>query len=195
MPYKDRGAQLQYWKDRYRTDHENQLTQAKRNYQSKRLEISRKRKSRYKNPEVAESNRKKCRQRNRRLKVEVIAAYGGKCSCDGCGESRIEFLTNDHIGGGGRKHYAEIGGPAAFYPWLKTNHFPSGFRVLLLLLLFCCCCCCCFPVLGIDAPQSELWNSRTTRPLPQSRWRSMGLSGPTVSTLNIRFGHMCSTEE
>jgi len=34
---------------------------------------------------------------NRAAKLEGIAAYGGKCAC--CGESRIEFLTLDHIHG------------------------------------------------------------------------------------------------
>jgi 5-methylcytosine-specific restriction endonuclease McrA len=34
---------------------------------------------------------------NKTAKLEGIAAYGGKCAC--CGESRIEFLTLDHIHG------------------------------------------------------------------------------------------------
>lgn len=34
-------------------------------------------------------------------RLELIAAYGGKCEC--CGESRKEFLQIDHKNGGGRK--------------------------------------------------------------------------------------------
>lgn len=37
---------------------------------------------------------------------ELIDAYGGKCQC--CDESHREFLTLDHIGGGGNKHRASI---------------------------------------------------------------------------------------
>lgn len=33
---------------------------------------------------------------------EMIAAYGGRCEC--CGEAEPEFLTLDHVGGGGAAH-------------------------------------------------------------------------------------------
>lgn len=44
-------------------------------------------------------------QRNirRRLKQEIIDAYGGHCVC--CGETAFEFLTIDHIFGGGGHHH------------------------------------------------------------------------------------------
>ena len=46
-------------------------------------------------------------QRTRqRLRLEILIHYGGpvpKCAC--CGESHIEFLSIDHIGGGGKKHF------------------------------------------------------------------------------------------
>jgi hypothetical protein len=38
--------------------------------------------------------------------AELIAAYGGKCSC--CGESEPAFLTLDHVGGGGAAHRRAI---------------------------------------------------------------------------------------
>jgi hypothetical protein len=38
---------------------------------------------------------------------EVVDGYGGKCDC--CGESRLAFLSIDHIGGGGAKHRKELG--------------------------------------------------------------------------------------
>ena len=66
------------------------------------------------------------------LKQLVFAAYGGaKCAC--CGESHQEFLSIDHINGGGAAHRKEIGWVSGnIYGWLKRNNFPAGFRVLCL---------------------------------------------------------------
>jgi len=64
-----------------------------------------------------------------RLKLEVLVHYGGdppKCAC--CGENHIEFLTIDHIHGGGKRHRKKIG--TNIYNWLKKTKFPDGFRVL-----------------------------------------------------------------
>jgi len=61
------------------------------------------------------------------LKDQVFN-HGWKCSC--CGESIIEFLTIDHINGGGGKHRKETGWGARFYRWLIKNNFPSEFRTL-----------------------------------------------------------------
>jgi hypothetical protein len=64
-----------------------------------------------------------------KLKDEVLAAYGNKCSC--CGESERDFLTMDHIAGNGAEHRREIGeGSKRLYQFLKKNNFPSGFQVL-----------------------------------------------------------------
>ena len=69
-------------------------------------------------------------QRTRqRLRLEILIHYGGsipQCAC--CGESHIEFLSIDHINGGGKKHRNLLGG--GFYNWIKKNNFPTGFRVL-----------------------------------------------------------------
>lgn len=63
------------------------------------------------------------------LRDEVFAAYGGyRCVCPGCDVTIPEFLTIDHIHGGGRQHRREINSP--FYRWLKRNGYPAGFRVL-----------------------------------------------------------------
>lgn len=65
--------------------------------------------------------------RNRKQKVAALDGYGGAiCAC--CAETRIPFLTIDHIGGGGVHHRRAIG--ANLYVWLVKNSFPSGFRVL-----------------------------------------------------------------
>lgn len=66
-----------------------------------------------------------------RLKVRdlVLHAYGGDspvCAC--CNEPHIEFLSVDHIEGGGRKHRKKLSGH--FYAWLVRNNYPPGFRIL-----------------------------------------------------------------
>lgn len=69
----------------------------------------------------------------RKLKLEVLTHYSGnppKCTC--CEETHIEFLTIDHIHGGGSRQTREVGRGKNFYQWLKRNHFPKGFRVLCL---------------------------------------------------------------
>ena len=68
------------------------------------------------------------RASRRRLRAEVLAVYGGKCTC--CGETRFEFLAFDHIDGGGNQHRKEqrlIG--HAFTVWLKKNNYPPGFQI------------------------------------------------------------------
>jgi hypothetical protein len=64
----------------------------------------------------------------------VLNHYGGnppECFC--CGETFVEFLSLDHINGGGRRHRAElkkIGFGGRFYLWLIKNNFPKEYRVL-----------------------------------------------------------------
>lgn len=58
------------------------------------------------------------------LKEQVVAGYGGKCYC--CGIDRPEFLTIDHIHGGGnmeRKRTGLIG--YILYYHLIQNGFPK----------------------------------------------------------------------
>jgi hypothetical protein len=66
------------------------------------------------------------------LRKKCLIAYSGnppKCAC--CGESTEEFLTIDHINGGGRKHRRQLGrSPTSFPLWLIRNSFPPGFRIL-----------------------------------------------------------------
>ncbi len=54
-------------------------------------------------PKQIEHNRRICHEgndrRRKRLKLEIVEAYGGQCAC--CGESEIGFLTIDHIYGDG----------------------------------------------------------------------------------------------
>lgn len=72
------------------------------------------------------------RDKNRRLKVEVLTHYGnGKCACVRCGEQRISCLSIDHIDGRGNRHRGTaLRSSSAFYGWLKERGFPTGFQTL-----------------------------------------------------------------
>lgn len=72
--------------------------------------------------------REKERQRQIRYRFELLSHYSGgapECAC--CQESQIEFLSIDHIEGGGRQHRKEV---KNLYSWLRRNNYPSGFQVL-----------------------------------------------------------------
>jgi hypothetical protein len=57
----------------------------------------------------------------RNAKLEGIVAYGGKCAC--CGESRIEFLTLDHVDGRADEPYRITGQKA--WARLKARGWPK----------------------------------------------------------------------
>lgn len=63
------------------------------------------------------------RKRQREL---VLSHYGNACIC--CGENKYEFLTIDHINGGGSEHKRQI--KTSLYGWLIRSKYPSGFQVL-----------------------------------------------------------------
>ena len=68
------------------------------------------------------------------LKLETIAAYGGKCSC--CGEDTPEFLTVDckrHNSG----FHKQVRYGGHFYRWLKKHKYPK--RQFQLLCFNCNC--------------------------------------------------------
>ena len=69
----------------------------------------------------------------RAAKIEGIAAYGGKCAC--CSESRIEFLTLDHIHGRSKEPRRITGQKA--WARLKARGWP---RENYQLLCFNCNC-------------------------------------------------------
>ncbi len=60
--------------------------------------------------------------RSLNLRMEVIAAYGGRCRC--CGDPNWQFLTVDHIYGDGAIE-RKAGLYSNFYQWLKDRGFPK----------------------------------------------------------------------
>lgn len=62
------------------------------------------------------------------LRDKLLRMYGTECEC--CRESTKEFLSIDHIGGGGGEHRKKLYG-TKFYNWLLSVGIPrAGFRVL-----------------------------------------------------------------
>ena len=71
------------------------------------------------------------RQIREGVKDEVFRAYGGWiCKC--CGITEHEFLSLDHIHGGGnaQRKANRLQNGYTFYCWLKKNNFPPGYQVL-----------------------------------------------------------------
>lgn len=63
------------------------------------------------------------------VKLAVLSHYSkGNPRCGCCGETELDFLTIDHIEGGGNKHRKQVGG--IFTLWLKKQGYPNGYRVL-----------------------------------------------------------------
>ena len=88
---------------------------------------------RYTNFECRARHLAREKEYRRRLKMEVIAAYGGKCAC--CGETAFEFLSIDHIDGRlvherrGRTRYQFDG--IHLYRRLKSEGWPKDrYRLL-----------------------------------------------------------------
>jgi hypothetical protein len=68
---------------------------------------------------------------HQKLRHEAIVAYGGyQCSCEcNCNSTESEYLSLDHIHGGGNKHRKLLKGKSIFF-YLKRAGYPPGFRVL-----------------------------------------------------------------
>lgn len=123
--YRDaRRADPERWEaERQRWRAQNKKRWAKKTPEQKAAEYAKTIAYQKANPERNKEYRRRA-TKNRRL--AVLSAYGGKCAC--CGDATYEFLTVDHINGGGGKHRREI--KQSLYQWLKRNNFPPGFRIL-----------------------------------------------------------------
>ncbi len=73
----------------------------------------------------------KRRARRLALKIEILTHYSTPdfpiCKC--CGTTEPDFLTIDHIDGGGNAHRKQTGASGQ-YSWIKKNGYPAGFQVL-----------------------------------------------------------------
>lgn len=82
--------------------------------------------------DTIQKRRLRDRERNKRIKRQVIEHYGSICAC--CGESHIEFLAIDHIHGNGnisRRNNSKGGsGGVPYYQKLIREEYPEGYRVL-----------------------------------------------------------------
>jgi len=134
---------------KYREIHKEELSQrAKKYYSANREKIKQQVKNRYeKNKEYMRKRANEYNRKKRREMREIcINHYGGRCEC--CGENIYEFLTIDHINGGGNQHVKEIKkemNTNSIYAWLIKHNFPEGFRVL------CYNCNCCLGHYGYCA--------------------------------------------
>lgn len=64
-----------------------------------------------------------------RIRLEALSHYSkGQAKCACCGEIEIQFLSFDHINGGGLAHQRKIKIP--LLRWLRINNYPEGFQVL-----------------------------------------------------------------
>lgn len=82
-----------------------------------------------------EKIRLKSNEWRRANKLLVLKHYSNnELACNCCGESIYEFLTIDHINGGGNKHRIGMvsgrAGSGDFYRFLIKNNFPDGYQVL-----------------------------------------------------------------
>lgn len=63
-------------------------------------------------------------------RLKVLGHYSdGALECKCCQEDTYEFLSIDHINGGGNQHRKKLGSKY-IYSWLVQNDYPDGYRVL-----------------------------------------------------------------
>ena len=117
----------------YEENKEKERRIAREYYQKHRVEMLPKMKIYRNKPEIKARRQEIEKIRRGDTKFSVLAIYSeGQPICQCCKEIAIEFLTIDHIRGGGRKHTREkgVGGGYSLYRWLIKNNYPEGFRVL-----------------------------------------------------------------
>ena len=90
----------------YDAEHREEINARQRSYRLANLDAARKRDADQRERERVRDPHKH-RDYARAVRLETLAAYGGRCAC--CGEDRHEFLALDHIDGGGREERAVPG--------------------------------------------------------------------------------------
>lgn len=71
--------------------------------------------------------RENSRNYYRKLRIQILAEYGGACVC--CGETESDFLTFDHIDNNGGAHRRLVRAGSAFYKYVK-KHRPTDIQIL-----------------------------------------------------------------
>lgn len=135
MPYKDlnkRRAYNRWWCATKERSPESK--ERKKKYDRERASLPKRRESHLiyikRHPEKLKMYRRNYLRKCRLKAIEHYSNGTNSCSC--CGEKHIEFLSFDHINGGGKKDrdnnikgkYSTIG------VFLVRKNFPSGYRIL-----------------------------------------------------------------
>lgn len=111
--------------DHWRSANPGKITAKNKRYRVKHAKHIKELRAKY-NKDNRHRIRQKQRQYQRTLREQVLKYYGRICAC--CGEDKTEFLGIDHENGGGKQHRKDIWNH--IYRWLKSNDYPSGFRIL-----------------------------------------------------------------
>lgn len=78
-----------------------------------------------------EDNKRRGKERHKEAKLKCLTHYSDnvlKCAC--CDEDKYDFLTLNHINGGGNKHRQNIKQGRTFYEMLVNQGFPDGLNVM-----------------------------------------------------------------
>jgi hypothetical protein len=76
-----------------------------------------------------EEARKRGAEKRKRVRDEMVEAYGGRCACPNCPEANSAFLTLDHVNGDGKAHRVAMGSHT--YADLRRRGWPKdGYRLL-----------------------------------------------------------------
>lgn len=75
-------------------------------------------------------NKKQCDNGVKRRESDRLSCfehYGVTCAC--CGQPNLDYLTIDHVQGGGSEHKRQLGW-GHLPGWLRRNNYPAGFQTL-----------------------------------------------------------------
>lgn len=124
------NSQTRQYKRKWAQKNRDKINKAQRDYRRLHPKEAREWDKRY-YQNHKETELKRRRRYARSLRLEVLVHYGGnppKCGC--CDEMHIEFLSIDHINGGGNKQRKEGLYGLRLCVWLKDENYPSGYQVL-----------------------------------------------------------------
>ena len=121
MPFKDRQVYLEYQR-RYRKSHKQKKQVYHHAYNKERYLKHR--------DKILDSQKRYQKRYRKSLRNQIFKLYGGQCEC--CGEATQEFLSIDHINGGGSKHRKESNtyGTGIYRAILKEGYRPDRYRIL-----------------------------------------------------------------